>query len=61
MLGAFIITGMHSSVVSLFWDLVSAPFPIYICGVKFLGCAICLVSGIAAKAAMPFPNSFTIF
>ena len=29
------------------------PFPIYICGIKFLfGCIICPVSGIAAKAAI---------
>ena len=37
------------------------PFRIYICGNKFFGCAICFVSGIATKAAMPSLKSFTIF
>ena len=35
-------------------------FCINIYKIKFSDCAICLVSGIATKAAMAFPNSITI-
>ena len=31
----------------------AGPFRLYICGIKFFGCAICLVSGIAIIPAIP--------
>ena len=37
------------------------PASIYISGIKLFGCAICLVFGTAAKAAMPFSDLITIF
>ena len=39
----------------------SCSFPIYICGIKFVGWDIFLVLAIATKAAMASPKSFTIF
>ena len=58
MIVAFTVTEINYSMVSLFWDLVR---PFYICDVKFFGCAICLVSAMATKAAMASSKSFTIF
>ena len=60
MVGVFTITGMSYLLVSLFCDLMR-PLCIYICGVKFSGYAICLVSGMATNAVMASPKSFTIF
>ena len=34
---------------------------LYICGINLFGCTICLVAGIATKAALLSPNLFTIF
>ena len=48
------------SLISIFCDWVRFPF-VFTFVVKIFGCAICLVSGIATKAAMAFTKSFTIF
>ena len=56
MLVAFIVTKINYLVVNLFFAICRGPFPIYICGVKFFGCAIYLVSSVATKAAMPSPD-----
>ena len=61
MVGAFTITEINYLVVSLFCDLVRPFFFIYVCGIKFFGCVICLVSGTTRKAAMVFAKSFIIF
>ena len=45
------VTETNYLLVSLFCDLVG-PFPIYICGIKFFGFAICLVSSIVTKVAI---------
>ena len=60
MVVAFTMTEINYLVVSLFCNVV-LPFSICICGIKLIGCAICLVFGIVAKAAMPSPKSLTIF
>ena len=58
MVAALTITEVNYLVVSLFCDLVRPlSYAQYICGVKFIGCAVGLVSGIAAKATMPSRTS----
>ena len=58
----FTITEINILMVSLFRDSVPPlPYLQYICGVKFFGCTIIFVSGIATKSAMAIPNLFTIF
>ena len=65
---AFTITEINYLVVSLFCDVVLLLFYLlYVCSIKFFGCAIGLVSGMAlatmpmALAAMASPKSFTMF
>ena len=48
----FTIIEINYLVVSLF-SIWCGPFCIYICGIRFFDCAICFVSGIATKLAMP--------
>ena len=57
MVVAFTITEMNYLVVSLFCDVVLPPFLFIFIFVVLgsFGCAICLVSGIATKAAMASP------
>ena len=50
MLVVFTITKINCLVTSLFYNSVW-PFQLYICGIKFFGSTICLVSGIATKAS----------
>ena len=54
----FTITKVNYLVVSLFNDLLG-PFwyLLYICGIKFLGCTICLVSGVAKKVTGTFAKT----
>ena len=52
MVVVFTIIEINYLVVSLFFDLVWA-ICIYVCDIKFFDCAICHVSGIATKLAMP--------
>ena len=59
MVVVFTITEINYLLASLFCDL-ERPVRIHICGMKFFGCAICLVSGIATKTAMPSPTLCTI-
>ena len=59
MVVVFTIAEINYLVINLFFDSMQ-PFPIYICCNKFFGCAICLVSGIAIKATVASPTSFTI-
>ena len=54
MVVVFTIAEINYLVINLFFDLMR-PFPIYICCNKFFG-----VSGIAIKAAVASPTSFTI-
>ena len=56
----FTIVGINYLMARLFVDLVLPLFHMY-CGIRFCGCAICLVSGIATKAAMAYPTTFTKF
>ena len=56
----FTIIRINYLMASLFVDLVLPLFYLY-CGIRFCGCAICLVSGIATEAAMAYPTSFTKF
>ena len=59
MAGVFAVTKINYLMVNLFviWR---GPFFVYIRGIKFFGYAICLVSGVATKAAIPFQKSITI-
>ena len=57
MVVVFTITGLNYLMVSLFLQFGVAPFPIYICGIKFLGYAICYVSNVTTQASMPLPKS----
>ena len=54
----FTITKVNYLVVSLFNDLLG-PFwyLLYICSIKFFGCTICLVSGIAKKVTGTFAKT----
>ena len=54
MLVVFTITEINYLVVGLFYDLVG-PF------LYFVGSITFFVYGMATKATMPFPKSFTIF
>ena len=55
MVVVFTITEINYLLVSLFFDLVPTILYLYmcICSIKFFDCAICLVSGLATKSAMP--------
>ena len=46
------ITEINYLVVSLLYQLMRL-FAIYICDIKFFGCGICLVFGMATNAVMP--------
>ena len=60
MVVVFKIEEINYLTVSLFCNLVR-PFSYSCLWYEDFGCAICLVSGIATKAATAFPKSFTIF
>ena len=55
------LSSMHSNQSKDCYRQAREQYTVHICGIKLIGCAICLVSGIVTKAAMPSPKSFTIF
>ena len=62
MIVVFTITEVNYLMVDLFNHLVRPlSYLLHICGIKFIGCTVRFVSGIAKKAALLFPTSFTIF